>query len=556
MTVSANLPWWQRLSVRLTAVIALVSLATMAAFAYAVIRIQQRHLINQVVESAALLSDTVKRSVYYHMLEDKRPDVYRSLATIGGHERFERARLFNKEGRITFSTDSAEQGTYVDKRAESCYACHAEDKPITRLNLPSRGRIYRHDDHRVLGMVTPIYNEPACSTAACHAHPPERTVLGVVDLGVSLEPIDAALVQLERATLLGAGLSVLGVAGIVTWFARKKVLLPVHRLAEGTRRVAAGNLKQPVPIVSNDELGLLAGSFNEMEQSLSKIRAERLALLDSLERQVEERTAALKHAQDRLVQSEKLSSLGRLAASVAHEINNPLAGILTYSKLIIRTIEDGDTSPKAREAAVKQLKLVQRETERCTAIVRNLLDFARERPLKLADVNVNAAADEALMLVANQVRLQDVELVKELGAERPVHADFGQIRQALINIIINACDAMPKGGRLRVSTRDNAATGEVEIDVADTGTGIPPEHLKKVLDPFFTTKEKGTGLGLSVVYGIVERHGGRIDIESAVGKGTAIHIRLPAARPASTAPGGTTTPATTADTGAPSGAGR
>jgi two-component system NtrC family sensor kinase len=538
MTVSANLPWWQRLSVRLTAVIALVSLATMAAFAYAVIRTQQRHLVNQVVESAALLSDTVKLSVYYHMLEDKRPDVYRSLATIGGHERFCRARLFNKEGRITFSTDQGEQGTYVDKRAESCYACHAENQPITRLNLPLRSRIYRHEGHRVLGMVTPIYNEPACSTAACHAHPPDRTVLGVVDLGISLEPIDAALAQLERATLLGAGLSVLGLAGIVTWFVRKKVLLPVHRLAEGTRRVAAGNLKQPVPIVSNDELGLLAGSFNEMEQSLSKIRAERLALLDSLEGQVEERTAALKQAQDRLVQSEKLSSLGRLAASVAHEINNPLAGILTYSKLIIRTIEDGDTSPKAREAAVKQLKLVQRETERCTAIVRNLLDFARERPLKLADVGVNAAADEALMLVANQARLQNVELVKELRAERPVHADFGQIRQALINVIINACDAMPKGGRLRVSTRDNAATGEVEVDVADTGTGIPPEHLKKVLDPFFTTKEKGTGLGLSVVYGIVERHGGRVEIDSAVGQGTTVRLRLPAAprRPAQAVP--------------------
>jgi len=500
----------------------------MATFAYVVVRTQQRHLINQVVESAALLSDTVKRSVYFNMLEDKRPEVYRSLATIGGHDQIERARLFNKEGRITFSTDVKEQGTFVDKRAESCYACHAENEPIKRLNLPSRSRIYAHEGHRVLAMVTPIYNEPSCSSAACHAHPPERTVLGVVDLGISLAPIDASLAQLERATLLGAGISVLGLAGIVTWVARKKVLVPVQRLAEGTRRVASGDLKQPVPVVSSDELGLLATSFNEMEQALAKIRADRLALLDSLERQVEERTAALKNAQDRLVQSEKLSSLGRLAASVAHEINNPLAGILTYSKLIIRTIEEGDTSPKGRESAVKQLKLVQRETERCTAIVRNLLDFARERPLKLSDVSVNAAAEEALMLVANQARLQNVELVKELGAQRPVHADFGQLRQALINIIINACDAMPKGGRLRVTTRDDTAAHEILLDVADTGTGIPPEHLKKVLDPFFTTKEKGTGLGLSVVYGIIERHGGRLEIDSVVGRGTTIHIRLPA----------------------------
>jgi two-component system NtrC family sensor kinase len=556
MTAPANVPWWHRLGIVMPAVIALVTVATMTAFVYLVVRIQQRHLIAQVVDSAALLSDTVKRSTYYYMLEDSREDLYRSLAAIGGHEEIERARLFNKEGRITFSTDQTEVGTLVDKRAESCYACHAEDRPLERLNLPSRSRIYWRDNHRVLGMVTPIYNEPSCSSAACHAHPPTKSVLGVVDLGLSLAPIDASIQRLERLTVALAGLAVVGLAGLVTWFVRRKVVIPVQRLAEGTRRVAKGDLRQEVLVDSSNEIGQLAESFNEMERGLQKIRAERLALLSTLERQVEERTAALKHAQDRLVQSEKLSSLGRLAASVAHEINNPLAGILTYAKLIIRMLEEGDTSPRGREVAVKQLKLVQRETERCTAIVRNLLDFARERPLKLADVSVNAVADEALALVANQAKLQNIELVKELGATHPVHADFGQLRQALINIIINACDAMPGGGRLTVASRDEAAGSVVAVDVADTGTGIPPEHLQKVLDPFFTTKEKGTGLGLSVVYGIVERHGGRIDIESAVGKGTTIHIRLPAAQPASTAPGDPGSAAATAGRGAPPRAGQ
>jgi two-component system NtrC family sensor kinase len=230
-----------------------------------------------------------------------------------------------------------------------------------------------------------------------------------------------------------------------------------------------------------------------------------------------------------LIQSEKLSSLGRLAASVAHEINNPLSGILTYSKLMIRTLEEPPITDSVRAGALKQLRLVQRETERCSAIVRNLLDFARERPLTLADVGVNAILDDALVLVTNQAKLQNITLERDLASASQVHGDFGQLRQAFINIIINACDAMARGGTLRIATRDDAAARQVVIEVTDTGTGIAPEHLARVVDPFFTTKEKGTGLGLSVVYGIVERHGGQLQIQSAVGVGTTVRIQLPQA---------------------------
>ena len=536
MPVFKAVPWWKRLSVRLSAAILLVTLAAMALFAMVLLNLYQRHLIDQVVDDAALLSETLKRSTYYHMLEDRREELYRSLRIVGNQDRIERARLFNKEGRITFSTHGPEVGTFVDKRAESCYACHAADQPLTRLNLPSRSRIYDREGHRVLGLMTPIYNEPACSTAACHTHPAQRSVIGVIDLGLTLGPIDREAARLRRLTFGATAVTMLAIAALVTLFTQRRVGRPVHRLVMATRRIASGDLQYQVPVESDDELGVLASSFNEMEQALARMRAERLKLLDSLEQQVEERTTALKQAQARLVQSEKLSSLGRLAASVAHEINNPLAGILTYAKLLIRTLEPGAADDPDRARAVKHLQLVQRETERCTAIVRNLLDFARERPLTLVDLSVNGVLDEALVLVTNQARLQNIELVKEFGATRLVHADFGQLRQAFINIIINACDAMPQGGRLVLTTLDTPAG--VAVRVADTGTGIPPDVLSKVLDPFFTTKEKGTGLGLSVVYGIVERLSGALTIDSTVGAGTTVQITLPAAtaqRPA--APG-------------------
>jgi two-component system, NtrC family, sensor kinase len=519
--------WWNRLGVRLPGIIALVTVATIALFAALVLRTQERHLVRQVVESAALLSDTVKSSTYHDMLEDRRNDVYLVMDTIGAQEHIETVRIFNKDGRITFSTDRRETDTFVDKLAESCYACHAAGEPIARLNIPSRSRIYQRNHHRVLGMVTPIYNEPSCSTAPCHAHPPEQSVLGVIDITLSLEQIDGGLSQLRRATLGLSALAVLGLAGFVTLLARRSVVSPVTELVSGTQNIAQGDLKRRVPVRAHDEIGQLAESFNEMAAALAKARQERLQLLESLEQQVQDRTAALARATDRMIVSEKLSSLGRLAASVAHEINNPLAGILTYAKLLIRTLEDPGVPDREREAALKRLRLIERETERCSAIVRHLLDFARERPLTITEVSVNAALEEALTLVAHQAKLQDIDLVKELGDIPLVSADFGQLRQAFVNIIINACDAMSRGGRLTIRTVHAAAAPRVQVVVSDTGSGIPAPIRSKVLDPFFTTKEKGTGLGLSVVYGIVERHGGTLEIESEEGAGTTVTIGLP-----------------------------
>jgi two-component system NtrC family sensor kinase len=274
---------------------------------------------------------------------------------------------------------------------------------------------------------------------------------------------------------------------------------------------------------------VLASSFNHMTRSLRRAESEIRTLLEGLERQVEERTAALRSTQNQLIQSEKMASLGKLAASIAHEVNNPLAGILTTAKLLLRTLQEGPLDERGQAGFARNLKLVERETHRCTAIVRNLLDFARQREPALKPVDVNACAEEALSLLRNQMAIQGVALESRLGDLPPVQADFGQLRQALVNVLLNACEAMPGGGTLAVSSRPGADGASVEIEVRDTGSGIAPEHVSQIFDPFFTTKEKGTGLGLSVVYGVVERHGGRLDIESAVGRGTAMRIRLPAA---------------------------
>jgi len=527
-----HIRWWDRLAVRFSVVTATITVVIIAVLTYVTVQSQKHNLEAEVIKGAERFSDTIRLGTYHSMLENRRGDVYRAMEEIGRQDGIEKVRIFNKDGVVLFSTEHAEIGTAVDKKAESCTTCHAAGQPIVRLNLASRARTYAPNGHRVLGMVTPIYNEKACMET-CHTesgapvHPATQSVLGVVDIAMSLQAIDVKMAGIRRSAILLASLGVLLLAAGVSLFARWLVVRPVAALVVGTQQITRGDLEHEIRTPRRDELGMLANSFNDMTHSLKRAREELRALADSLEHQVEERTAELTAAQAQLVQSEKLSSLGKLAASIAHEINNPLSGILVYAKLLIRLQEEGDASEKARASALKNLRLVQRETERCSAIVRNLLDFARQRPLALKQIDVIGAVGEALSLVEHQMSMQGVTLEKQLHGPAMIEADFGQLRQAFLNIALNASDAMAKGGRLTVSSRFVQGARAIEIIFEDTGVGIPPDHLSKILDPFFTTKEKGTGLGLSVVYGIVERHKGKLDIQSQVGKGTRVTIRLP-----------------------------
>lgn len=501
---------WDRLAVKLTLAIVGVAGLVLALVSVLETRAHRRYLTEAAVRGADLFGDTIRSSTHEHMLDGRKDAAYRIMRTIGAQEGIERVRIFNKEGRVTFSTEAAEIGRLVDKRAEACDLCHATNQPLVRPQQTSRARIYWNDGHRVVGMVTPLYNQPSCSTAACHAHPASQRVLGVVDVGVSLQKADADIAQEARNSLAISLVALLGLAGVATLSIQRLVARPVRHMVEATRRVAEGDLSGAVPVSSRDELGRLAKDFNHMREALARAEQELKG-----------------RAEAQLARAEKMASLGRMSASIAHEINNPLAGILTFAKLLIRDLESRPLDAELKEQGLRQLRLVQRETERCTAIVRNLLEFARQRPLNLKAVSAVAVVEEALSLVGHQLELKGLVLERALAAVPQVQGDAGQLRQAIVNLVLNAGDATPSGGRIRLATRPD---GEgVLIEISDTGAGIAPQDLSRIFDPFFSTKEKGTGLGLSVVYGIVEHHGGRIEVESEPGRGTSFRIRLPSA---------------------------
>jgi two-component system NtrC family sensor kinase len=498
-----------KISYKLIAAVGLVSVVIIGIFAYLILNSHQQQLIAELERSAHQLSETVKSSTRYDMLLNQRESVHRIINTIGMQKGIEKVRIFNKEGAIIYSTDSLDVGALVDKKTEACYACHAADRPLERLPISETTRIFQVAENRTLGVINPIYNEPSCWQSDCHAHSESQKVLGVLDITMPLKEIDTGMAASQMRLILFALIAIAAVSLMIYLLVERIVLKPVSQIVKATERVAAGDLNYTVQLRKNDEIGELAKSFNDMTRKLSE-------------------------TQRQLYQSDKLASVGRLAAGVAHEINNPLTGVLTYSSFLLKRASD---QPELRE----DLEVIVRETKRCRDIVKGLLDFARQSQPEKRPAAINAIIGQAVRIVQNQLMIRHVQVKQNLQEQvPPMNVDANQIQQVLVNLLLNANDAIDeKGGVITISTKaarnggpraDDAAAakGSVEIKVSDTGAGIPRENLQKIFEPFFTTKgQKGTGLGLAVVWGIIEKHGGRVTVESEVGKGTTFSILLP-----------------------------
>jgi two-component system NtrC family sensor kinase len=526
--VPERVRWYQSIESKIILCVAITTLAVNGFFTFLYLGVQARHLDETILHNATQLSETIRKSIQYDMLVNRKEDAYRIMETIAEQEGIEKVRIYGSEGTILFSTDKGERGTMVDKKAEACYACHAKDTPIEKLGTPSRNRIFSSGKgHRILGMINPMYNERDCFSAECHAHPESQKVLGVIDITMSLARVDAEMHSTRQQIIAFNLLSILSISIIAVFSLLVFVGKPVKQLVFGTDRVAQGDLTHVIPIDSDDEMGHLARSFNQMTASLQRANDEIREWIRTLEQKVEKRTQELKDAQFQLLHTEKLAALGKIAATVAHEINNPLTGVFTYIKLMERRIEEGKNGAHDMEKFREYLSTMSREVQRTSAIVHNLLDFTRPKELSRKMVNLNALVEESINIVKNKLAIANITLERKMEPLPDIPADAAQMKQVFINLIINACEAMEGGGVLTVTSRHDRERNTVTVVFADTGPGISDEELPRVFDPFYTTKEKGTGLGLSVVYGIVTRHNGRIEIKSKPGSGTQMVLILP-----------------------------
>ncbi len=492
------------------------------------IRLHRRHLESATVLSAERMSDVIKRSTSYHMMRNDREALYRMIRDMAAEPGVNRIRIINNQGKIAFSSSDAEVNTLVDKRAEACDACHSAGQPREQLARAERSRVFRASGGRVVAVITPIENQPTCANAECHAHPAEQRILGVLDTHLSLQAADASVAESSRVMVIYTALAVVLVSVVTGMFVWRLVHVRVSALKDGTDHLRRGDLGYQIEVQSRDELGELADSFNQMSRQLREAREEVERWTQMLEARVEDKTRELKLANQQILVSEKMASIGKLAATVAHEINNPLSGILTYAKLLRKWATRTPWNEERREEVCSSLELIESESRRCGEIVKNLLMFSRSAPMNLQWTDVNGVIDRCVRLVQHQLELNNVELTTELESDLPnAYCDPAQIEQLLLALVMNAIEAMPRGGNLRLRSRWMG--GEVELQVEDDGPGIPQDLLPHVFEPFFTTKEggHGVGLGLAISKGVVERHHGTIEVKSAPGKGTRFTIRLP-----------------------------
>ncbi|MHC1745151.1 MAG: PAS domain-containing sensor histidine kinase [Syntrophobacteraceae bacterium] len=356
--------------------------------------------------------------------------------------------------------------------------------------------------------------------------PPDQKVLGVLDIDVSLQATDER-VHIVEAKLLMSGLATaLALACLIKFLTYRFLNQPLRVLIEGTQRIAQEDLDFQIPIRTEDELGIFAQFFNQMTRELKRAKQSLTDWGNRLEQMVCERTKDLQDAQQQLVRSEKLASLGKLAAGVAHEINNPLTGVLTFSQLL------RDQFPP-ETAEHQDLSVIVNETVRCRGIVRGLLEFARQTAPEKKAVDVHEIVEEVLRMVTNQELFQNIEVHKDYDLRAPhLMVDRDQIKQVMLNIVVNAAEAMGKTGDIRIRSEWKEDRAQLALYFIDNGPGIEPEVLNKLFDPFFTTKEMGTGLGMAISYGIVKGHRGSIDVISEPGKGCEVIVTLPAGQPA------------------------
>jgi two-component system NtrC family sensor kinase len=526
----------RRLTYRLAAALCLGAVAILFAAGAWNLRLQNRHLTRLVEAQAAELVKVIRGSTRDSMLHNDTHELRRMIDTLAAQGGIDRIRVFDKQGRITHSSEPSEAGRLVDLKAEQCVACHAAGRPLTRLGPGERARTFqRVGGGRVLGLIEPIRNEPACSNSACHAHPPEQTVLGVLDVQLPLAEVDASLAASQRQLLgglIGTGLGLLLLTSGLTW---SMVLRPVGRLTAAAPRLAAGDFSARVPDDAGDELGDLARAWNAMAVDLGAAHARLAEWSLALEERVCEKTAELEQTHQHVLRVEKMASLGKLAAIVAHELNNPLAGIATYARLLRRRLTpEGTETGTAEDDTQRILRLVEEEALRCGGIVKNLLLFSRTPGARFADEELAPLAERCALLVRHSFALHNVELALDVPSGLRLECDAAQIQQMLLALVMNALEATPADGRVTVSAHVDETAGRVRIEVVDTGHGIPPDLIDKIFEPFFTTKEQGAGvgLGLAVVYGIVERHRGTIHIASEPGRGTTFTIDLPVRQPA------------------------
>ncbi len=523
---------------RVVMIITLLSLFLFTIFSLIFKSVNNEYLNTVIRQHGNNIASIVEGALYHSMLANDKSSLQRTLDIINTLPDIDEVDMYDSEDNLVYSTIPSD--TNNNHGNPNCISCHKN----IRSMFPGNGNSYRIIDvdndcrmvnknrnARHLLIRSPILNEPSCYTASCHAHTTTDTLLGSLIIKLPLEDLDQALAKSSLEFFLLALLTTLLLMIFLILFTRRRIMAPLNKLVDVSMAVARGDLSTRLEVHSGqlNDMRVVSEAFNNMLDNLQSATDELQNWSQQLEYKVQKKSEELAAAQGELMHVERLAALGKLSSSVAHEINNPLSGILVYTKLLTKQLNHPVLDEGRREGMIRHLRLIENETKRCGEIVRGLLEFSRRDQDDFEPASLHQILKATYDLMAHPVQIANIRFLTEFDAAGDlIRCSPNQVKQACVAMIINASEAVTENGEIVMRTF-NSDSDTITFEISDNGVGISADNLPHIFEPFFSTKQdaSGIGLGLPIVHGIVQNHNGKIQVRSEPGKGTTLAVTFP-----------------------------
>jgi two-component system, NtrC family, sensor kinase len=522
---------------RVVYIITLSSVILFVSFGVIFKSVYEQNLNTVIRQNGNNIGSIVEGALYHSMLANDKSTLQSTLDVINTMSGIDDVNMYDASDSLVYTSFTADTERHSNP---DCLGCHKNiqemfprlEKSYRIMEVKTECSMDKNDNgHRHLLIRSPILNEKSCYTSSCHAHQASDDVLGSLIIKMPLDDLDTAVEKSSaKFYLLATFITLLLIAALI-FFTRKKIKNPLNEIIKASMAVSEGDKDTRLVIKPNqlDDMRMVSEAFNDMLDNLQSANEELKNWSKQLEYKVQKKSEELGAAQSELIHIERIASLGKLSSSVAHEINNPLSGILVYTKLIYKQLSNPEMDAAKKETVLKHLKLIENETKRCGDIVKGLLEFSRKDQENFESKHLHKVLQETYDLMTHSIKIANISFISDLSAQDDlIFCSPNQIKQACVAIIVNASEAVNDRGEIVLSTR-NPDAGSIRIDITDNGVGIPTDDISHIFQPFFSTKHdaSGIGLGLAIVHGIIESHNGRIDVKSELGKGTTMSITLP-----------------------------
>lgn len=523
---------------RVVLIITYLSLFLFVSFSLIFKSVNEHYLNTLIRQNGNNIGSIVEGALYHSMLENDKSSLRNTLDIINTLPGIDEVNMYDSDEDLVYSSFAS--NTDNKHSDPNCKSCHPniksmfsqKEKSYKIINVNSDCEMNVNDNgSRHLLIKSPILNEKSCSVSSCHAHKETDELLGSLVIKIPLEAQDSAIqkssLEFFLLAIFATGVFVI----VLLFFTRKKIKNPLNALIKVSIAVANGDKSTRVEIKPNqlDDMRMVSQAFNDMLDNLQAATIELKNWSQQLEYKVQKKSEELGAAQHELMHVERLASLGKLSSSVAHEINNPLSGILIYAKLLQKQVSNPELYATKRESMLKHLKLIENETKRCGDIVKGLLDFSRKDQNDFEPKNLHEILTDTYELMMHPIKIANIRFTTEFNAVSDlIYCSPNQIKQACIAMLVNASEAVFENGEITIRTK-NQDEETITFEITDNGQGIDPADIPHIFEPFFSTKTNvsGIGLGLAIVHGIIQNHKGKIQVKSEPGNGTSFCITLP-----------------------------